>query len=158
MCLTILAVTVYEKFSEGGWITLAVTGAVVLLCFLVRRHYQTVNVKLVSLYANLANLPRPSSKICPFCARVALRYRPRCVRMYSRRDSVLITASIWSPLAPSLFGSCNSEATSFSPCPPFFSKYVSPLPLPGSFLYEAIRTATPMKMPCGTRAGRSGCG
>ena len=32
MCLSILTVTVTEKFEEGGWRTLAVTGLCVVLC------------------------------------------------------------------------------------------------------------------------------
>lgn len=42
LCLTILAVTVVEKFSEGGWLTVAVTSALVLLCTAIRAHYQRV--------------------------------------------------------------------------------------------------------------------
>src|SRR4051812_27594061 len=34
LCATILATTVFEKFREGGWLTLVVTAAVVALCFL----------------------------------------------------------------------------------------------------------------------------
>jgi hypothetical protein len=29
MCITILAITVFEKFGEGGWLTLLVTAGVV---------------------------------------------------------------------------------------------------------------------------------
>lgn len=57
MCSTILTVTVYEKFLEGGWLTLAVTGAVLMLCFLVRRHYDAVNVRLGRLNSQLVREP-----------------------------------------------------------------------------------------------------
>ncbi len=57
-CVTILAITVFEKFRQGGWITLAVTGTVVLACLLVRRHYRTVSSKLAELFASLADIPR----------------------------------------------------------------------------------------------------
>jgi hypothetical protein len=50
---TILVVTVIEKFPEGGWLTLCSTGALVLLCFLIRGHYRRVAVKLRTLYADL---------------------------------------------------------------------------------------------------------
>ncbi|MFH0795394.1 MAG: KUP/HAK/KT family potassium transporter, partial [bacterium] len=56
MCLTILMVTVFEKFTEGGWITLAVTGAVIFVCFRIRRHYVRVNAKLATLYKSLAEI------------------------------------------------------------------------------------------------------
>ncbi|HZU84795.1 MAG TPA: APC family permease [Polyangiaceae bacterium] len=42
LCLTILAVTVFEKFTAGGWLTLVVTGVLVTLCFGVKRHYGRV--------------------------------------------------------------------------------------------------------------------
>lgn len=42
LCVTILCVTIAAKFSEGGWITLGVTGLVVLLCVLTRAHYSRV--------------------------------------------------------------------------------------------------------------------
>lgn len=58
MCLTILSVTVIEKFNIGGWITLAVTSLVILLCFLIRRRYDLVNAKLASLYQRLLDTPK----------------------------------------------------------------------------------------------------
>jgi hypothetical protein len=42
LCLTILIVTCFEKFGEGGWLTLVVTGALVLVCLSVKRHYGRV--------------------------------------------------------------------------------------------------------------------
>lgn len=38
----ILIVTIAEKFTEGGWITLLITSTVVALCIAVRRHYEDV--------------------------------------------------------------------------------------------------------------------
>ncbi|MBI4833389.1 MAG: APC family permease [Planctomycetes bacterium] len=58
MCSTILCVTVYEKFPEGGWLTLAVTGAIILFCFWVRRHYRALGRKLAMLYTHLSSMPR----------------------------------------------------------------------------------------------------
>jgi amino acid transporter len=62
MCFTIFVVIVREKFTEGGWITLFVTGMVVLLCFVINRHYRTLNSKLNSLFDTLADVP-PSSGV-----------------------------------------------------------------------------------------------
>ena len=42
LCLTILGVTVAEKFTEGGWLTLVITGALFALCQLIKRHYNDV--------------------------------------------------------------------------------------------------------------------
>jgi amino acid transporter len=58
LCVTILTITAIEKFTLGGWITLAVTGTVVALCFIIRRHYALVTEKLGKLYEQLANAPR----------------------------------------------------------------------------------------------------
>jgi K+ transporter len=58
MCLTILVVTVFEKFLQGGWITLIVTGALVALCFVIRRHYREVVAYLKSLDQLLAPAER----------------------------------------------------------------------------------------------------
>ena len=58
LCATILAITVVEKFREGGWITLAVTGGVVILCFLVRRHYRSIAAKLADVYRQNVDLAR----------------------------------------------------------------------------------------------------
>src|SRR5207244_8101339 len=54
LCLTILFVTTYEKFSEGGWLTLLVTSAVIVCCFLVKRHYTHVAERLKMLNKELA--------------------------------------------------------------------------------------------------------
>jgi amino acid transporter len=55
--VTILVITVYEKFTEGGWITLVATGTVVVLCFLVRAHYLGVRRRLRTLYQVLEEPP-----------------------------------------------------------------------------------------------------
>jgi amino acid transporter len=57
LCASILTVTISQKFSEGGWITLALTGSLVTLCLVVRRHYRDVGDALSRLYAELENLP-----------------------------------------------------------------------------------------------------
>jgi amino acid transporter len=57
MCATILAVTITEKFLEGGWITLVVTTACVGFCFWVRSHYSAVTMRLDALDNALGDLP-----------------------------------------------------------------------------------------------------
>jgi hypothetical protein len=42
LCATILGVTIFEKFLEGGWVTLVVTSCLVMLCFVIKRHYGRV--------------------------------------------------------------------------------------------------------------------
>ena len=57
LCVTILVVNVYEKFGDGGWVTLVVTGVLVSVCFLIRRHYRTVQANLQRLDEVLGSIP-----------------------------------------------------------------------------------------------------
>ena len=59
----ILVVTVVIKFAEGGWVTLLVTSGFILLCYIVRSHYDQVRGALKSLNETLMNIPfRPDLK------------------------------------------------------------------------------------------------
>ncbi len=49
LCLTILGITVYEKFAEGGWVTLLVTAALVALCLAIARHYRAISTAVRAL-------------------------------------------------------------------------------------------------------------
>jgi amino acid transporter len=53
LCLSILAITVYEKFTEGGWVTIVVTAALSALCILVKRHYERVGMAIKRFDADL---------------------------------------------------------------------------------------------------------
>ena len=53
----ILIVTVILKFAEGGWVTLLVTSGFILLCYVVRSHYDHVRGALKSLDDTLINIP-----------------------------------------------------------------------------------------------------
>lgn len=46
VCFSILVITVAEKFTEGGWLTVLITACVISFCFVVRRHYRKVGQKL----------------------------------------------------------------------------------------------------------------
>jgi len=61
LCGGILVGTVVEKGSEGGWITIVVTGLLVGLAFVIRRHYRQVGDSLRRLDGILAAMPPPSS-------------------------------------------------------------------------------------------------
>ena len=54
---TILAVTVIIKFAEGGWVTVLVTSGFILLCYIVRSHYDRVTSALKSLDETLMTIP-----------------------------------------------------------------------------------------------------
>lgn len=57
LCLTILGVTVYEKFLEGGWVTVVITAVVIGLCLTIRRHYRSASARVDQLYRELGDLP-----------------------------------------------------------------------------------------------------
>lgn len=56
LCVSILGVTVYEKFEEGAWVTLLVTGCLIVLCGIVRSHYRSVVARLRKLDETLTQL------------------------------------------------------------------------------------------------------
>jgi amino acid transporter len=64
---SILFLTVTLKFDEGGWVTVAMTGGVILACYMVRRHYRLVAKAIEQLEADI--LPRifsvPGKKPAP---------------------------------------------------------------------------------------------
>ncbi len=57
LCASILVGNVYEKFTQGAWMTLVVTGIVVGLCIVIRRHYRRVQNNLKRLDEILNALP-----------------------------------------------------------------------------------------------------
>ena len=65
----ILCVTSSVKFREGGWVTLVVTGALIVFCFIVKYHYVRVRQLLSSLDDVLMNLslaePRTLPELAP---------------------------------------------------------------------------------------------
>jgi amino acid transporter len=65
MCATILVITSVEKFTEGGWITLLATSALVGLCMLTRRHYTAVAKKLHKAFEGLEKIPNRPGPALP---------------------------------------------------------------------------------------------
>jgi len=62
MCICILAVTIFEKFLQGGWITVVITSAAIALCYAVRKHYDDVRGSLRRLDDILLSVPVPEVK------------------------------------------------------------------------------------------------
>ncbi len=63
LCITILAIALFERFTAGGWVTLAATGTLVVLCFVIRKHYRTTHAKLGQLYDELKNIPVDRTRV-----------------------------------------------------------------------------------------------
>jgi hypothetical protein len=60
LCLTILVITTYEKFAEGGWMTLVITSVVIGLCYLIKGHYVRVRQGMKDLDETLLDVPLSS--------------------------------------------------------------------------------------------------
>jgi amino acid transporter len=58
LCAAILAITVLERFTHGGWVTVVLTSSLVLVCFAVHRHYRTARAGLRQLDEILPALPK----------------------------------------------------------------------------------------------------
>ncbi|MGZ5467995.1 MAG: APC family permease [Candidatus Aminicenantales bacterium] len=57
LCLTILIVTTLEKFTHGGWLTLVITSIVIMLCYLIKGHYNRVRKGVRELDDMLVAIP-----------------------------------------------------------------------------------------------------
>jgi len=62
MCSTILTITLYEKFGQGGWLTLFLTSALIGLCFAIHAHYQSVTRGMRKLDVLLDTVPTTGVK------------------------------------------------------------------------------------------------
>jgi len=50
---TILVITLTLKFHDGGWVTVLITGGLIALCLVVRRHYERVSKAIEQLEADI---------------------------------------------------------------------------------------------------------
>jgi hypothetical protein len=57
LCATILAITVIEKFTEGGWLTLLITSLVIACCYTIKSHYRRVRKGMMELDESLLDFP-----------------------------------------------------------------------------------------------------
>ena len=65
MCVSILCITLYEKFMDGGWVTAVITCLTIAVCFWVRRHYRTVGASLRGLEKILEASPVTAERAGP---------------------------------------------------------------------------------------------
>jgi len=65
MCISILGVTVFEKFTQGGWMTIAITGILIAIAFAIHKHYQSVRAGMRSFDEILAAVPAISPADTP---------------------------------------------------------------------------------------------
>jgi amino acid transporter len=60
LCFSILVVSIIEKFTEGAWLTVVVTTALIGFCLLIRRHYRMTERSLRHLDELIVELPETS--------------------------------------------------------------------------------------------------
>ena len=65
LCFSILMLNTFEKFTQGGWVTLATTAALIGLCFLIKSHYVSLQKNFTRLDDILTHLPPAESEIAP---------------------------------------------------------------------------------------------
>lgn len=106
---SILCITLFTKFESGGWLTVLITFAVILICLAIKRHYNKFNKKLAQLDIQLkqpivhpiANIPldpqQPTAVILVGkSAGVAMHTLLNVIRMFPRhfKNFVFISAGI----------------------------------------------------------------
>ncbi len=57
LCVSILVVTIYEKFADGGWITIVITGGLITVAFSIHQHYQSIRAGMRRLDEVLTDIP-----------------------------------------------------------------------------------------------------
>ncbi len=57
MCASILVITLIERFTHGGWVTVLITSAFVVLCYAIHAHYERARAGLRQLDDVLGSLP-----------------------------------------------------------------------------------------------------
>ena len=89
----ILAVLLVEKFTEGGWVTILITGMVIAVCVAIRRHYDAARAQLRKADA-LFDVKVPWDDSRPGAAARSRRRRPRVVFVGKHRG-VGVHALLW---------------------------------------------------------------
>lgn len=102
--VSILLVLLVEKFTEGGWVTVVITGVVIGLCLMIRMHYQSVREqlrKVDELFA--ADVEAPASPNPPALDPAA----PTAVFLVGKNRGVGMHALLWvQRLFPDHFKNC----------------------------------------------------
>jgi amino acid transporter len=61
LCFGVLVTVVIIKFTQGAWVTLFVTGVLIIACLLIHSHYQRIRTKLAELNAQLGDMQQLAS-------------------------------------------------------------------------------------------------
>ena len=91
--VSILLVTVVEKFAEGGWVTVLITGLVFLLGYAIKQHYQTAERELRVIDRRLAETVPPLP--APLPARLDQDARTAIVMVGSKGRGTAMHTLLW---------------------------------------------------------------
>ncbi|HEV3104437.1 MAG TPA: amino acid transporter, partial [Trinickia sp.] len=90
---TVLVITLIEKFSAGGWLTVLVTSAVVILCLLIKRHYSETRA-LISKEDALFAGPPPDTDGMPEPAKPDPS-QPTAILLVGKHRGASMHALLW---------------------------------------------------------------
>jgi amino acid transporter len=65
MCISILVVTVFEKFAQGGWVTIVITSVLIAIAFAIHKHYTNLRAGMRSLDEILTTVPADPAAQAP---------------------------------------------------------------------------------------------
>lgn len=92
-CITgsILIITLISKFSAGGWVTVVITGTVIILCLSIKMHYQKIS-RMLEASDRLLHIPL---KDIPDVAPALDPTKPTAVLLVGKYNSVGIHTLLW---------------------------------------------------------------
>ena len=63
LSFSILCVMIFEKFLEGAWMTLLITCFCIAVCFMIRKHYANIRLKVKAMDRILEDIPAPPAAV-----------------------------------------------------------------------------------------------
>jgi amino acid transporter len=88
---SILIIMLISKFTFGGWVTVVITGLVIVLCLLVKKHYTYVNKKLHNIDLLMTSKPLKIPKVAP----VLQPALPTAVIMVGKHRGIGLYSLLW---------------------------------------------------------------
>lgn len=91
VCVSILLITLSEKFTYGGWLTVVITSSVIVFCLIVKRHYAHIDKQIKHL-DHLLTLPLSGvvTKVPPLDAQ-----KPTAVFLVSESTGQAMHTLLW---------------------------------------------------------------
>jgi amino acid transporter len=90
VCSAILAVLVVQEFPHGGWVAVIITGAVVAVCMLIKRHYTATRAQLKKIDELFAAVPSEPCEAPPLDPDA-----PTAIFMVSRSRGAGMHTMLW---------------------------------------------------------------